>query len=156
MAKRRRKRLPERMTLRFPDVSRGRPRPEEPPVPEGADVLEGVAVSRGIAEGPVRVVLDRRDAEQLVHGEIMVALFTDIGWSPYYSRISGLVTEIGGALSHGAVVAREYGLPLVSGITGITRALKTGMRIRVDGGRGTVTIMDAEKETERETSDATV
>lgn len=95
------------------------------------------------AEGKTaRVVKRLEDAYDLERGEIMVAPFTDIGWTPFFSVISGLVTEVGGALSHGAVVAREYGMPMVSNLPGITNTLKTGMRIRIDGRAGTITLLD--------------
>ncbi len=145
-ARRRRRRLPERMEIRFPDLSRGKPAPEAPPVPEGGSSFSGIPVSRGIAEGPVRIVKNRSDAEALQAGEIMVAQYTDIGWSPFYGRAAGMITEIGGALSHGSVVAREYGLPLVGGLSGACSALETGMRVRLDGGRGIVTVLNMEKD----------
>ena len=94
----------------------------------------------------VRVVKSREDAESLKSGEIMVAQFTDIGWTPFYGRVAGMVTEIGGALSHGSVVAREYGMPLVGGLSGACTVLNTGMRVRIDGGNGMVTVLDGERE----------
>jgi len=72
----------------------------------------------------------------------MVSKFTDIGWTPFYSVIGGLITEIGSPLSHGAVVAREYGLPAVVSMKGAMTSLKTGMRIRLNATRGEVTILD--------------
>ena len=105
---------------------------------QAGDVLKGTSVSRGIVTGRARVVKSPEDAAKLEKGEIMVASFTDIGWSPYYCLIDGLVTEVGGALSHGAVVAREYALPLVTNIVGATKLIKTGDIITVDGGAGIV------------------
>ena len=145
---RRRRRYPERMELRFPDLSHGRPSPQESPIPEGKTALNGTPVSRGIAEGSVRVVKSMTDAEALEDGEVMVAQFTDIGWSPFYGKAAGMITEIGGALSHGSVVAREYGLPLVGGLSGACRVLRTGMRVRLDGGTGSVVILDGDREEE--------
>ncbi len=145
-ARRRRRLYPERMELRYPDVSRGRPSPETPALPEDGMNMSGVPVSRGVAEGVVRVVKSREDAESLESGEIMVAQFTDIGWTPFYGRVAGMVTEIGGALSHGSVVAREYGMPLVGGLSGACTVLNTGMRVRIDGGNGLVTVLDGERE----------
>jgi pyruvate,water dikinase len=141
-ARRRRRLYPQRMEIRFPDLSRGRPVPSEAHLPDGGSLLKGIPVSRGIAEGPVRVVKTRSDAEGLKTGEIMVAQFTDIGWTPFYGRLAGMITEIGGALSHGSVVAREYGLPLVGGLSGACTVLSDGMRVRIDGGNGTVFILD--------------
>ncbi len=147
-ARRRRRLYPRRMELRFPDLSYGRPRPEDPALPEDGTNLSGTPVSRGIAEGIVRVVKTREDAEALQNGEIMVAQFTDIGWTPFYGRAAGMVTEIGGALSHGSVVAREYGMPLVGGLSGACSVLKTGIRVRIDGGSGMVTVLDGEQDSE--------
>ena len=118
------------------------PLPEPLTVPDVAaagDVLTGTPVSRGTAAGPARVVRSAEDAAKLVKGEIMVAVYTDIGWSPYYCLIEGLVTEIGGALSHGAVVAREYALPFVSNVAAATSLIRTGDMITVNGSDGTVT-----------------
>ena len=143
-AEKRRRNLPGQMKLVFPETSWGIPEPVQPAsVSSGkGNVLTGTPVSRGIVEGAVRVVASLEEAHQLKDGEIMVAPFTDIGWTPFFSRISGLVTEIGGALSHGAVVAREYGLPMVSNIPAATASLKTGMNIRLDGRAGTVNILN--------------
>jgi pyruvate,water dikinase len=74
-------------------------------------------------------------------GEIMVARFTDIGWTPYYSIVNGLVTEIGSSLSHGAVVAREYGLPTVVNVKGATKLLKNGDHIVLNASKGTIRIV---------------
>ena len=104
-------------------------------------MLSGSSISRGCATGPARVVRSVEDAGALKQGEIMVAAFTDIGWSPYYCMLGGLVTEVGSALSHGAVVAREYALPLVSGVTLATEAIRTGDIIRVDADQGLVEIL---------------
>jgi pyruvate,water dikinase len=147
-ARRRRRLYPQRMDLHFPDLSYGRPKPETPDLPEDGINLCGTPVSRGIAEGTVRVVKTRKDAEALQNGEIMVARFTDIGWTPFYARVAGMVTEIGGALSHGSVVAREYGMPLVGGLSGACTVLTDGMRVRIDGGSGTVTVLGGERESE--------
>ncbi len=145
-ARRRRRLYPQQMELRFPDLSYGHPVPEEPSLPEDGTNMSGIPVSRGIAEGIVRVVKTREDAEALQSGEIMVAQFTDIGWTPFYGRVAGMVTEIGGALSHGSVVAREYGMPLVGGLSGACTVLNNGMRVRIDGGNGMVTVLDNERE----------
>ncbi|MFA6342869.1 MAG: PEP-utilizing enzyme, partial [Fibrobacteraceae bacterium] len=75
-------------------------------------------------------------------GEILVTLRTDPGWIPLYPSVSGLLVERGGLLSHSAIVAREMGLPTIVGIQGITQRLRSGMRIRMDGEKGTVTILD--------------
>jgi len=87
------------------------------------------------------VVLDPAK-EVLVAGEILVAPFTDPGWTPLFVHAGGVVTEIGGLMTHGSVIAREYGLPAVVGVDGATRRIKTGQRIRVDGDRGRVMLLD--------------
>lgn len=106
--------------------------------------LGGLAASAGTVEGVARVVLDPR--EQVLHaGEILVAPFTDPGWTPLFVHASGLVMEVGGLMTHGSVVAREYGLPAVVGVDGATTRIRTGQRIRVDGDRGRVTLLDDEE-----------
>ncbi|MFJ9793957.1 rifamycin-inactivating phosphotransferase [Streptomyces globosus] len=107
-------------------------------VPAGA--LAGVAVSAGTVEGRARVVLDVADAE-LEPGDILVTAFTDPSWSPLFVRIAGLVTEVGGLMTHGAVIAREYGLPAVVGVERATRLIRDGQRIRVHGTDGYVEIL---------------
>ena len=94
---------------------------------------------RAIASEDPRVVLD--EAGDLEPGEVLICPFTDVGWTPYFSLASGLVTEIGGLLSHGAVVAREYGLPCVVNVENACSRFRTGMLVRVEGKTGTVTVM---------------
>ncbi|MFC1668886.1 PEP/pyruvate-binding domain-containing protein [Spirochaetota bacterium] len=138
----RKKKYNENMELHFPMVCRGRPLPVSSiEVDENVKVLKGMPVSRGVVEGTVRIVRNREDAEKLVQGDIMVSTFTDIGWSPYYSRLGGLITELGSPLSHGAVVAREYGIPLVSGVTDAIRILGNGSSVRVNGTAGIIEIL---------------
>lgn len=129
--------------LRFPEVSVGHPEPEALPVTAGDDgVVAGKPVSRGRVEGRVRVVRDLAEAEALVPGEILVASITDVGWTPYFAVIAGLVTDVGSAVSHGAVVAREYGLPAVLNTGNATTVLRTGDRVRLDGDRGVVELLE--------------
>jgi phosphohistidine swiveling domain-containing protein len=111
-------------------------------VPEGeaAGVLVGSPVSPGVAEGAVRVILDPRGAS-LAPGEILVCPGTDPAWTPLFLVAGGLVTEVGGLMTHGAVVAREYGIPAVVGVTGATTRLTTGQGVRVDGTGGRVTVL---------------
>ncbi len=137
----RRRVLETQKTFRFEQIVVGRPHPIPQPAPEGARVLTGSSISRGSATGPARVVRSVEDAGALQPGEIMVAAFTDIGWSPYYCMLGALVTEVGSALSHGAVVAREYALPLVSGVTLATETIRTGDMLRVDADNGLVEII---------------
>ncbi len=108
-------------------------------LPEGA--LVGMPVSAGIIEGIAKVITDPTDSS-INKGDILVAPFTDPGWTPLFINAAGLVMEIGGLLTHGTVVAREYGIPAVVGITDATKIIKTGQRIRVDGNAGFVMIIE--------------
>jgi pyruvate,water dikinase len=107
-------------------------------VPAGA--LVGLPVSAGTVEGPARVILDMADAD-LEAGDILVTAYTDPSWTPLFVAISGLVTEVGGLMTHGAVIAREYGLPAVVGVEHATRLIRDGQRIRVHGTDGYVEIL---------------
>jgi pyruvate,water dikinase len=108
-------------------------------VPAGA--LTGLAVSAGTVEGRARVVLDMADAD-LQAGDILVTAFTDPSWTPAFVAVSGLVTEVGGLMTHGAVIAREYGLPAVVGVPQATRLIRDGQRIRVHGTDGYVELLN--------------
>ena len=136
----RRNLLPETDRLSFNDLCYGIPEPvEEEKVVETTDgQLQGIPVSSGVVEARIRIIRTIEDAGQLMTGEIMVASFTDIGWTPYFSIISGLITEIGSPLSHGAVVAREYGIPAIVSVKGAKQFLKNGDFIRLDGNRGII------------------
>ncbi|MGH8903412.1 MAG: PEP/pyruvate-binding domain-containing protein, partial [Egibacteraceae bacterium] len=105
----------------------------------GDSALRGAPASAGTATGTARVVLDPVGA-RLEPGEILVAPSTDPGWTPLFLTAGGLVMEMGGAMSHGAIVAREYGIPAVVGVPGATERIRTGERITVDGSAGTVAI----------------
>jgi len=107
-------------------------------LPVGA--LVGLPVCAGVVEGRARVMLDMASAD-LEHGDILVTAFTDPSWTPLFVAIKGLVTEIGGLMTHGAVVAREYGLPAVIGVANATTVLKDGQRIRVNGTDGYVEVL---------------
>ena len=137
----RRRLYPEQQKLRYPEITFGKPEAIIPKVTSSESSWNGTPVSRGIAEGPARIVHSISDANELKSGEIMIAGFTDAGWTPYYSMLGGLVTEVGAALSHGAVVAREYALPLVTNVRDITYAIHTGDIVRVDGAAGTVELV---------------
>ena len=104
------------------------------------DVITGSPVSAGVVEGVVRVVFDPRNS-QLVPGEILVCPGTDPAWTPLFMAAGGLVMEVGGMMTHGSVVAREYGIPAVVGVHQATTRLKNGQRIRVDGTAGKVLIL---------------
>ncbi|MEV0785385.1 rifamycin-inactivating phosphotransferase [Streptomyces sp. NPDC050423] len=107
-------------------------------VPAGA--LVGLPVSAGTVEGRARVILDMAEAD-LEAGDILVTTFTDPSWSPLFVGIAGLVTEVGGLMTHGAVIAREYGLPAVVGVERATRLIRDGQRIRVHGTDGYIEIL---------------
>lgn len=103
--------------------------------------LVGLAVSSGCVEGRARVILDIREAN-LEPGDILVTAFTDPSWTPLFVAIKGLVTEVGGLMTHGAVIAREYGLPAVVGVENATKRIRDGQRIRVHGTEGYVELLD--------------
>lgn len=105
-----------------------------------AAAIAGMAVSSGIIEGRARVILNMEDAD-LEEGDILVTAFTDPSWTPLFVSIKGLVTEVGGLMTHGAVIAREYGLPAVVGADNVTKLIKDGQRIRVNGTEGYVEIL---------------
>jgi pyruvate,water dikinase len=107
-------------------------------VPDGA--LVGLPVSAGTIEGRARVILDMAEAD-LQAGDILVTTYTDPSWSPLFVSVAGLVTEVGGLMTHGAVIAREYGLPAVVGVEQATRLIRDGQRIRVHGTDGYVEIL---------------
>ncbi|MGN7157536.1 PEP/pyruvate-binding domain-containing protein [Dietzia cercidiphylli] len=143
-AQKRREALAFQDVLEFPDVSVGRPVPliARPPREAAGGEIIGRPASRGSVEGVVRVARSIVDAREVQPGEILVAPVTDVGWTPYFTVISALVTDIGSSVSHGAVVAREYGLPCVVNTIVATQTLRTGDRVRVDGDRGVVTRLD--------------
>ncbi len=107
-------------------------------LPAGA--IAGLAVSSGAIEGRARVILKMEDAD-LEDGDILVTTFTDPSWTPLFVSIKGLITEVGGLMTHGAVIAREYGLPAVVGVENATKLIKDGQRIRVNGTDGYVEIL---------------
>ena len=127
---------PPRVITSEGEVVRGAYRRED--LPEGA--LVGLAVSAGTVEGRARVIRDIEQAE-LEPGDILVTPFTDPSWATLFVAISGLVTEVGGLMTHGAVIAREYGLPAVVGVQGATALIRDGQRIRVHGTDGYVEIL---------------
>lgn len=122
----------------------GRPQP----VADG-DTLRGVPLSAGVAEGPALVLEEPDGAVLPAEAYILVCPSTDPAWVPLFVHARGLVMETGGVLSHGAIVAREFGLPAAAGIAGVHRRLKTGQRLRLDGATGTVTLLDRGPEERR-------
>lgn len=107
-------------------------------IPQGA--LAGISASSGIIEGRARVILKIENAG-IEEGDILVTTFTDPSWTPVFVSIKGLVTEVGGMMTHGAVIAREYGLPAVVGVENATKLIKDGQRIRVNGAEGYVEVL---------------
>jgi phosphohistidine swiveling domain-containing protein len=114
----------------------GAPLAAQPP-PTGGEVLRGIPASSGVVEARARVLLSA-DMSEFRPGEVLVVRTTDVGWTPLFLMAAGIVTELGGALSHAAIVAREFGVPSVVNVPGVTRLLRTGERVRVDGDHGTV------------------
>jgi pyruvate,water dikinase len=121
-----------------PDTFVGYPPPVASEL-ESALTLSGLGISGGHVEGRVRVL--RRPDATLEPGEILVVPAADVGWTPLFVVAGGLVSELGGSLSHGGTVAREYGLPTVVSVRSATRALRTGDRVRLDGAKGTVEVL---------------
>jgi phosphohistidine swiveling domain-containing protein len=114
------------------------------PAMEGASgTIQGVAGSAGRVEGTVRLLSGPEEGGQLRKGEILLAATTNVGWTPLFSRAAGVITDIGAPLSHAAIVARELGIPAVVGCGDATMRLKTGDRVRVDGGHGMVEILSS-------------
>jgi pyruvate,water dikinase len=106
-----------------------------------SDILSGMPASPGTVEGLARVVGTTDDLDLLQEGEILVATVISPSWGPVFGKIRGTVTDIGGMMSHAAIVCREYGLPAVTGTGSATSRIKTGQRIRVNGTSGEVTFI---------------
>lgn len=143
--RRRRRELERNRYVALPERFFGRPAPIEPDLPQhdGA-VLRGTPVSPGIVTGRARVIEDPATDGPLEPGEILVAPVTDAGWTPLFALASGLVVNLGSALSHGSTVAREYGLPAVVNVSNATKVIRTGELVTVNGSAGTVAIIDEE------------
>ncbi len=125
----------------LPERFHGRPVPEQPDLSHhSGDILTGTPVSPGVVTGRARVIFDPATDGPMEPGEILVAPVTDAGWTPLFALASGLVVDMGSALSHGSTVAREYGLPAVVNVRRGTRSIRTGDLITVNGTTGTVTI----------------
>lgn len=140
-AMKRRRLYPLQCAMKFDEVYSGAPVPIE----ESTEMLDksdfqGIPASPGIVKGKAKIIKSVDDANNLKEGEIMVVSITDVGWTPYYCLASGLITEIGSCLSHGVVVAREYGLPTIVNVRDIMRSIKDGDIITMDGSKGTISI----------------
>ena len=137
----RRRTLEFQQHLEFEDIHVGFASPIELQETAAADAnqLVGRPVSRGVVEGRARVAVTLEQAAGLQPGEILVSHITDIGWTPYFSLIAGLATDVGSAVSHGAVIAREYGLPAIVNLRTATKTIQTGDLIRLDADHGVLT-----------------
>ncbi len=137
----RRKALAFHEKMEFSELYVGAPEPVvwRPSESENDGELVGRPVSRGIVEGVARVALTVEEAADLEPGEILIAPITDVGWTPYFSLIAGLATDVGSAVSHGAVIAREYGLPAIVNLRAATKVFKTGDKVRLDADKGILT-----------------
>jgi pyruvate,water dikinase len=111
---------------------------------DGEDLLRGQPVSPGVGRGPARVLSSPEELEQVRPGDILVTRGADPGWTVVFGKLAGLVMETGGQLSHGAVVAREYGLPAVAGVRGAMRLIGDGQEVVVNGLAGTVRLAPQE------------
>ncbi len=134
--KRYEKLIPPRVITSDGEIITGEYKRED--LPSGA--IAGLAVSTGVIEGRARVILNIEEAE-LGEGDILVTSFTDPSWTPLFVSIKGLVTEVGGLMTHGAVIAREYGLPAVVGVEKATKLIKDGQQIRVNGTEGYIELL---------------
>jgi pyruvate,water dikinase len=125
-----------------PDTFIGFP-PPAPELPAVTGTLRGLAASSGCVTARARVLLSPAHAGELLAGEVLVAPYADVGWSPLFLVAAAIVTDLGGPLSHAAIIAREYGVPSVMNVKSGTRALRTGDLLEVDGDRGTVRVVES-------------
>ncbi|XP_023310944.1 uncharacterized protein LOC111691808 [Anoplophora glabripennis] len=127
--------------IRFPEVTFGVPLPESEADQPG-DLIDKVCVGTAACAGTVKaracVIRSIKEIDQLQAGDILITVSTDIGWSPYFPILSGIVTELGGLISHGAVVAREYGLPCIVGVREATKVFRTGDVVVLSGSTGRI------------------
>ena len=142
--RRRRLRNNQWMEMKFKEVMQGKPSPivaktDSSNLGMSDQVqLKGTPASQGRYKGICRVVKHLSEAKRIQAGDILVTSATDIGWSPYFPLLGGVVTELGGLISHGAVVAREYGLPCIVGASNATETIKDGSLMIIDGAKGTL------------------
>lgn len=130
----------------LPETILGETIPIDAPPEEGMSLLTGIGASAGTVEGRARVVRRLEDAPTVLSSEdILVVPFSDVGWTPLFATVGGIVAECGGQLSHTAIVAREYGLPAVVGARGAMEEIRDGQVIRVDGSQGRVQLLDGDQ-----------
>lgn len=140
-AMKRRRLYPIQCAMKFEEVYCGKPIPlqEDESLADKTD-FKGLPVSPGFVKGRARIIRTVEDANKLQNGEIMVAACTDVGWTPFYCSAAGLITEIGSCLSHGVVVAREYGLPTIVNARGVMQAIHDGDIITMNGATGEIAV----------------
>ncbi|XP_003424788.2 putative phosphoenolpyruvate synthase isoform X2 [Nasonia vitripennis] len=147
-AVRRRKIRPKLLGYKYHEINYGLPRPVELTkldAPRGTGVrVQGTSVCNGEVTGRACVALTLEEAAGIQSGDILITNATDIGWSPYFPLLGGVVTELGGLISHGAVVAREYGLPCIVGVENATRIFKTGDTVTLNGYTGSIEIVETD------------
>ncbi|ODN03556.1 putative phosphoenolpyruvate synthase, partial [Orchesella cincta] len=139
-AMRRQKMYPFMEKLQFPEINVGMPNELDTSTPVTiTNTVQATPVSRGVARGTAKVCLSVEEASENIHpGDILITHGTDIAWSPFFPLLGGVVTELGGLISHGAVVAREYGLPCIVGAVNATKIFKTGDYVILDASKGTI------------------
>ncbi|XP_075796080.1 rifampicin phosphotransferase-like isoform X2 [Pelodiscus sinensis] len=145
-ASRRRQILDHQMALQFPEVNVARPVPLQLEVGAtltGEAMLSGVIISHGVAKGTARVLKTIQEVSSIKQGDILIVTTIGVGWTSCFPLLGGLVTEIGGVLSRGAVIARDYGLPCIMKCKGATSYFKSGDRVILDGFKGTVQKIEA-------------
>jgi Phosphoenolpyruvate synthase/pyruvate phosphate dikinase len=128
--------LPYQEKLFFKDNSRGKAEPIDPPRPSGEGILHGKPASLGVVRGRARVALTLADAGEVQPDEILIAPVIDVGWTPTFATIAGFASDVGSAVSHGAVVAREYGIPAVVSLHNATATFRTGDLVELDADHG--------------------
>lgn len=140
----RRREYDRNVLLAPPPIVVGEYDPDAPPTStySAGRALLGLAASAGVAMGRARVILRTDEEQHVLPGEILVAPFTDPGWTPYFMPAAAIVMDMGGMLSHGSIVARECGIPAVVNVGSATKTIRTGQMIRVDGNRGEVSVLD--------------
>ena len=130
--------LPYQEKFLFDRINPGTIEPIDPPRPSGDGIVQGASASLGVVRGRARVVQTPDEASTVQPDEILIAPGIDVCWTPIFATIAGFVSEIGSAISHGAVVAREYGLPLIVNATGATTTFRTGDLVELDANQGVV------------------
>jgi phosphoenolpyruvate synthase/pyruvate phosphate dikinase len=133
--------VPPEGRLKFGPIDMGMFEPKSRSISSGP-TLDGFAVSPGRVTAPASIIRSPKDFDKMTPDTILVCTTTTPAWTPLFSQAKGLVTDIGGALAHGSIVAREYGIPAVMGTGVATQRIENGQRIRVDGDAGTVTLLD--------------